>query len=240
MASITQQIVQDSNYSKVGAQKNKEQKTSLTSVSGDEFLMLMTEQLKYQDPMDPMDNNDMLAQEAQFQSLSQMEELNKCFSQFSNVFQANALLGQCVRVEVDGQGFVGVVEGVNFNDVNGASVFVGDRYYPMSSITNVYWLTAGEEPSETPKTTEDIEKELTDKASSKNKNSDIQTLPFAKYVMKVPESDDNSKKNESQESSKDNSKDAQTSSLANTAMNLFGGNVAKKVYEYAKQAVSNL
>lgn len=221
MASIAQQIVEDSNFSKIGATKYGEEKKSLTSVSGDDFLLLMTEQLKYQDPMNPMDNNDMLAQEAQFQSLSQMEELNKCFSQFSNVFQANSLLGQCVRVEVDGVGQIGIVEGVNFNDVNGASVFVGDRYYPMSAITNVYWLTADgsePEPEPEPNPTEENEKKLTEEAQSKNKNSDISSMSLAKYITDVPNLE----------------------KTFNKATEIIKGDKAKKAYETVKNAINKI
>ena len=53
--------------------------------------------------MNPMDNSQMLAQEAQFATLEQMEALTNSFSQFSNMYQANSLLGQNVEVSVDGK-----------------------------------------------------------------------------------------------------------------------------------------
>ena len=138
MASIHQQIIENSNYTKTNSVKANEPKTSSTSVSGDQFLLLLTEQLKYQDPTNPMDNNDMLAQEAQFQSLSQMEALTESFSKFANVFQANSLMGQTVEVTVDGKTTSGVVEYVDLTDESGASISINNKNYPMSSVTKIY------------------------------------------------------------------------------------------------------
>lgn len=42
----------------------------------DAFLKLMITQLQYQDPLDPMDNKDSIAQMAQFSALEQMQNLN--------------------------------------------------------------------------------------------------------------------------------------------------------------------
>ena len=68
--SIHEQLVMNSNYAtqaQVATNANKTATSgSSTSVSSQQFLHLLTEQLKYQDPMNPMDNSEMLAQEAQF------------------------------------------------------------------------------------------------------------------------------------------------------------------------------
>ena len=49
----------------------------------DAFLQLLVTQLRYQDPMNPLDNNDMIAQLAQFSALEQTENLNKNFEKFN-------------------------------------------------------------------------------------------------------------------------------------------------------------
>ena len=137
MSSIHSDIVNMQNATQ--AAKAQQPKEASSSVSSNDFLFLLTQQLQYQDPMNPMDNSQMLAQEAQFATLEQMEALTRSFSQFSNVFQANALIGQNVEVQTSsGEGTSGTVEYVDFTDSNGAAVSIGGKLYPLSSVTKVY------------------------------------------------------------------------------------------------------
>ncbi len=213
MASVSEQIIANTNYSQMAAAATSAKESSSSStINSQAFLRLLTEQLKYQDPMNPMDNSEMLAQEAQFATLEQMEALTSTFSSFSNIYQANSLLGQCVRVEVDGQGYVGIVEGVDFSDSSGASVFVGERYYPLSSITNVYYLTEAApdgDGSEGAEGTEDEE------GSSGDNSSDSEGVDAVSQAVQAAKSA--------------------------TALNaLSGGNLAQKAYEYAKQTIDDI
>lgn len=52
------------------------QKRGLAAMGQGDFLRLMVEQLKHQDPSDPVDNKEMLAQMAQFSSLAGTTETN--------------------------------------------------------------------------------------------------------------------------------------------------------------------
>ncbi|WMS87642.1 flagellar hook assembly protein FlgD [Pleionea litopenaei] len=69
-----------------------------------DFLALLTTQLANQDPFDPLDNKEFIAQMAQFSSLSGMEELNTNFNTLatsltgSQALQASALVGRSVMV----------------------------------------------------------------------------------------------------------------------------------------------
>lgn len=139
-SSVSDQIIQNSNMT---AQSRATQQTNSTSesssaISSKQFLYLLTQQLQYQDPMNPMDNSEMLAQEAQFATLEQMEALTSSFTQFSSIYQANSLLGQNVEVTVNGKETSGKVEYVDFSDTSGASVSIGGKMYPLSSVTKVY------------------------------------------------------------------------------------------------------
>jgi len=55
--------------------------TSGTSELGkDEFLQLLVTQLKYQDPLEPMDNTEYISQLAQFSTLEYMGNMNTTMS----------------------------------------------------------------------------------------------------------------------------------------------------------------
>jgi flagellar basal-body rod modification protein FlgD len=69
-----------------------------------DFLALLTTQLANQDPFDPMDNKEFIAQMAQFSSLAGMNELNENFGALASsltsnqALQASALVGRSVMV----------------------------------------------------------------------------------------------------------------------------------------------
>ncbi len=57
-----------------------------------EFLELMTAQLRFQDPLQPMENGDFLGQMAQFGTVSGINDLNATFDNMSASFQSNQAL----------------------------------------------------------------------------------------------------------------------------------------------------
>ncbi len=87
-----------------------------------EFLELMTAQLKYQDPLKPMENGDFLGQMAQFGTVSGINDLNASINTMSASFQSNqalqasTLVGRRVLVPAqagmlaDGESLQGAVE----------------------------------------------------------------------------------------------------------------------------------
>lgn len=78
----------------------------------DEFLKLLITQLRFQDPMNPMEDKEFIAQMAQFNSLEQMQTLNKNFtanSEFSQLTQASSLIGKNVSIRQDEETFPGKV-----------------------------------------------------------------------------------------------------------------------------------
>ena len=80
-------------YTQLGLNKPVNTDTKANDELGQtEFLELMTAQLKYQDPLKPMENGDFLGQMAQFGTVSGINELNTTFSTMSSSFQSNQAL----------------------------------------------------------------------------------------------------------------------------------------------------
>jgi len=85
-------------------QKNTAASTSKTTDAQSNFLKLLTEQLKNQDPLSPMDNAQMTSQLAQISTVDGIEKLNTTLtamlsgSQSSEAVQAAALVGKGVMV----------------------------------------------------------------------------------------------------------------------------------------------
>ena len=62
------------------------------SLNMDSFMTLLTTQLQNQDPTNPMDNSQMVAQLAQFSSLEGINQLNTTVSGFQSTLQANQVM----------------------------------------------------------------------------------------------------------------------------------------------------
>lgn len=86
----------------------------------DAFLQLLLTQLRYQDPMKPVDDQQFLAQMAQFSALEQMQNLSSTMEQFvreqreiNHLAQATNLLGRVVEVKgSSGQTYIGTVDAI--------------------------------------------------------------------------------------------------------------------------------
>lgn len=85
-----------------------------------EFLNLLLTQMKNQDPTNPVDSTEMLAQQAQFASLEQMQNLNTNLATLlamQNVSQATNLIGKTVTGKDEtGMAVNGPVTGISFSD----------------------------------------------------------------------------------------------------------------------------
>lgn len=85
----------------------------------DQFLQLLTAQLRYQNPLNPMDDKDFIGQMAQFSSLEQMSNVAGSMERLehaSQVTESVSLIGRTVTFEKDGQPVSGVVASVSLQD----------------------------------------------------------------------------------------------------------------------------
>ena len=72
-------------------------KTGLGALDQGDFLELMTTQMQMQDPFDPMDNSQMLAQMAQFSQLAGVSEMGDTLKSISD--KLDALIAQQQAVD---------------------------------------------------------------------------------------------------------------------------------------------
>ena len=116
------------------------------SLGKDDFLNLLIAQLKYQDPLSPMDNKDFIGQMAQFSSLEQMKNI------YNGVSRANsfALIGKYVKASYeDGEGrsaksAEGFVESVRIKNGEAYAIVNGQEI----SIDKITEVTEGDMQSE--------------------------------------------------------------------------------------------
>ncbi len=81
---------------------------------GINYLNLLLEQLRHQNPLEPMDNSQMTSQLAQVSQLQQLENLNSGFAAAmtgARLSQASGLIGKTIEYAVDGKITSGRVEG---------------------------------------------------------------------------------------------------------------------------------
>jgi flagellar basal-body rod modification protein FlgD len=106
----------------------------------DLFLKLMVAQLRNQDPMNPMDSAEFLAQSAQFTTLEKLEDVATSSAQAyaaQMAFGASTLAGKEVTyLDAEGVEATGTVESVRF-DGTGPVLTVDGEEIPITSIVGV-------------------------------------------------------------------------------------------------------
>ena len=105
----------------------------------DDFLKLLMAQLTHQDPMEPMDNSQFIAQMAQFSSLEQMYNVSNGFTKMAQMMQSSeaaGTLGKVVDLDVEGEKVTGVVEG--FTRGENPQIQVNGNFYKMDYVRAVY------------------------------------------------------------------------------------------------------
>jgi flagellar basal-body rod modification protein FlgD len=113
-------------------------RTPDNSMGKDAFLQLLITQMKYQDPLNPMDDRDFLGQMAQFTALEQMQNLNATFAKT----QAYSMIGKTIDatyrnpVTGDFENVFGFVDAVT---TKGSEVYliVDGKEVPLSSVNVV-------------------------------------------------------------------------------------------------------
>lgn len=133
---------------------NSATQTTTESSDKDMFLNLMLQQMKNQDPTQPMENQEWLAQLAQYSSLEQMTQMNEGlqslasamndlvngFAQNSGITQTLSLIGKEVDIipdpEKPDEVVTGTVTEATFDGGEG-KIKVNGKYYSIAYVQNI-------------------------------------------------------------------------------------------------------
>lgn len=101
----------------IGAVTSSNTSLQASSLTQQDFLKILLTQLTYQDPMKPMDNQEFMAQMAQFTSLEQTQQLNaKLETLIGNqaALQSVGLIGRTVDISTASGTVTGTVNSLSF------------------------------------------------------------------------------------------------------------------------------
>ncbi len=115
-----------------------------STLGKDEFLRLFVTQMRYQDPLNPMNSTDFTAQLAQFASLEQMTNVNsklddllKNQNSLQNTLTTD-LIGRKVKFEgTDGTSATGTVTGITFENDITYLIINGETKIQLSDIKEI-------------------------------------------------------------------------------------------------------
>ena len=105
----------------------------------DDFLKLLITQLANQDPTNPMEDTQFIAQMAQFSSLEQMTNMNQAFERMASMLNSSKAadtIGKTVEIDMGETVNRGVVEGATMG--NTPQVIVDGMFYDLNRIKAVY------------------------------------------------------------------------------------------------------
>lgn len=104
--------------SSIGAVGSTSTSLSASSIDMQDFLNILLTQLTYQDPLKPMDNQEFMAQLAQFTTLGQTQEINTKIDSILSTqasMQAIGLIGKTVTFTTDQGTLTGTVSALSWS-----------------------------------------------------------------------------------------------------------------------------
>ncbi len=118
----------------------KAAQTKANQMDSDQFMQILLAQLTHQNPLEPMDNAEMMSQFSQLNSLQELRQIHTGMDQVSasnQVMYLASLIGKTVKVNrTDGKILEGVVEGV-VTEKNNPQLRIGNEEVPLDDVIEV-------------------------------------------------------------------------------------------------------
>ena len=115
-------------------------RTSTNAMDSDQFMQILLAQLTHQNPLEPMDNAEMLSQFSQLNSLQELRSIHETMDKVSasnQVLYLSSLIGKTVKVNrTDGKVLEGVVEEV-IPEKDNPQLMVGTEKVSVDDIIEV-------------------------------------------------------------------------------------------------------
>ena len=129
------------------ATQNQSSNLQSSEISQEDFLKILLTQLNYQDPLKPLDNQEFLAQMAQFSSLEQTRQLNERIDTLLTIQSSNqsiGLLGKTVDIATATGAVTGQVTTLGFKDGQPSmTVKAGDQFLTDISLSQIVLIRQG-------------------------------------------------------------------------------------------------
>jgi flagellar basal-body rod modification protein FlgD len=125
----------------LGEEAGQNQATNRLGLGDDTFLKLLITQMQMQDPLSPMDSEELLSQVATLTMLEQLIQMNQNLDTYlvqQSLLQAGNLLGKVVEATLDDGSIIkGKVESVH--QAHGyVTLYVKGYSIPLEQVTRVY------------------------------------------------------------------------------------------------------
>jgi flagellar basal-body rod modification protein FlgD len=135
------QVNSVTNASQVTANNaDKAATTNANKMDSDQFMQILMAQLTHQDPLEPMNNAEMMSQFSQLNSLQELREIHTSMDKLSTsnqVIYLASLIGKTVKVNrTDGKAIEGVVEGV-VTEKDNPQLRIGNEEYSLDDVIEI-------------------------------------------------------------------------------------------------------
>jgi len=119
--------------------------TTSSQVDSSQFMTILLAQLTHQNPLEPMNNAEMMSQFSQLNSLEELRKINTAMGTMSTSNQTTymaSLIGKTVKVNrPDGNVLEGVVDGAILEKDN-PQLRIGDVTFPLSDLLEINGVKA--------------------------------------------------------------------------------------------------